>query len=307
MNFVKKGILIMMSVLFVSGWRPSVPAAEELSGFLTVVDDAGTEVSFDGPARRIVSLYAGHTENLIALGAKSLLVAASNGDDPAILGSLPRVGMKPGVEMIISLGPDLVLTRTMNIRVQEALYSKLRSLGVKVLAIDPPTWEEFPAYIGLLSKLVGDEDPERKSGEASSLIAGRDASGQRPGAVLITVGRSMATCAPGSWAERIMERAGFYNAARDVVPISRGSVIAALGAERLLALNGKVDAVLLQRGAMNALSAADFMRDPRFSDMKAVRNGNVFDVDEADISRPSLLRLKMGVIDSLGELAAVGR
>jgi iron complex transport system substrate-binding protein len=89
-----------------------------------------------------------------------------------------------------------------------------------------------------------------------------------------------------------MEMAGFSNAATDVKPVSGGSVIAALGAERLLALDKSIDVILLQRGAMNSVSASAFMADSRFTTMRAVRNGMAFDVDEADISRPSLLRLR---------------
>ena len=62
-----------------------------------VRDDLGSSVAFDAPAARIVSLYAGHTENLIAIGAKGKLVAVSQADDAKITGSLPRLGIKPGI------------------------------------------------------------------------------------------------------------------------------------------------------------------------------------------------------------------
>ncbi|MDR2780417.1 MAG: hypothetical protein LBB28_04755, partial [Synergistaceae bacterium] len=61
------------------------------------------------------------------------------------------------------------------------------------------------------------------------------------------------------------------------------------------ASDGEIDIVLLQQGAMNTTRAEDFMNDPRFSSMKAVKNGMIFDVPEEDISRPSLLRLKRSV------------
>jgi iron complex transport system substrate-binding protein len=277
-------------------------------GPIEIVDDTGKSVLFDRPATRIVSLYAGHTENLIALGARDKLVAASNGDDPELLGGLLRLGVKPGIERIITLKPDVVLTRPMNVRSQEALYGRLASLGVKVLAIDPPSWEEFPVYIGLLSRLTGDPDPERKANDARRLMnVNHSEKNRAQGAVLITNGRSMTTCTPDSWAAHIMERAGFPSVAADVKPMSGGSVIAALGAERLLASDKSIDVVLLQRGAMNTMRASDFMADPRFSKMKAVQNGMAFDVDEADISRPSLLRLEKNVIGNLRKIVTDGR
>ncbi|MDR3321656.1 MAG: ABC transporter substrate-binding protein [Synergistaceae bacterium] len=304
MHFVKKGILITTLSLFVVG--PGIARSHDVAGFTEVLDDMGTLVSFDGPVLRVVSLYAGHTENLIAIGAGDRLVAASNGDDPEITGALPRLGAKPGVEQIAAMKPDLVLTRPMNVRAQAALYERLRSLGVRVLAMDPPAWDEFPAYIELLSRLVGDENPGLAAAEARRLM-NAPPSGAGSGAVLITNGRNMATCTGDSWAAHIMERAGFSNAARNASPLTGGGVIAAFGAERLLAADNGIDVVLLQQGAMNTVRASDFMNDPRFSGMRAVRAGNVFDISEADISRPSLLRLERGVIGDLGRLAAVGR
>jgi iron complex transport system substrate-binding protein len=178
---------------------------------------------------------------------------------------------------------------------------------VKVLAIDPPAWDEFPAYIELLSRLVGDESTGLMADEARRLMDALQ-SGDGFGAVLITNGRNMATCTGDSWAAHIMQRAGFSNAAAEgAAPLTSGGVIAAFGAERLLAADKDIDVVLLQQGAMNTVRALDFMGDPRFSGMRAVRAGNVFDVSEADISRPSLLRLRRGVIGDLGKLVTVGR
>jgi iron complex transport system substrate-binding protein len=303
---VKKGILIILLLFLVGG----LGFAEALGGPLEpleVVDDIGFQITFDGAVKRVVSLYVGHTENLVAIGAKDRLVAASSGDDPEMVGAVPILGAKPGVEQIVSLKPDLVLTRPMQAQSQEALYDRLRSLGVKVLAIDPPTWEEFPDYIELLSRLVGAPDRAQSTLKAKRLMADRVNTERRMGAVLITNGRTMATCTTDSWAAHIMDLAGLENVAVGVRQVSPGSVIAGFGPERLLASDKNIDVVLLQQGAMNTISAVDFMRDPRFRGMKAVREGKVFDVSEADISRPSLLRLERGAIGDLGKLVTYGR
>jgi iron complex transport system substrate-binding protein len=307
LNLAKKGILV--SLIIVGGFCVAqAPCAEaRYAKHIEIADDTGVRLELDAPAKRIVSLYAGHTENLIAIGAAGHLAAASSGDDPNLAIGIPLLGPKPGLEQIMSLAPDLVLTRPMLVRSQEALYGRLRDMGVKVLAIDPPTWEEFPGYIELLSRIVGDPVPEKAADEARFLLSHGAVGKGSVGAVLITNGRSLTTCAPGSWAARMMALAGFKNAAADSARPLRGGVIASLGAERLLAADKGIDVVLLQNGAMNAMSAADFMSDPRFSGMRAVRAGRVFDVSEADISRPSLLRLQMGAIDNLGKLTNFGR
>jgi iron complex transport system substrate-binding protein len=276
---------------------------------LQVEDDIGDKILFDAPASRIISLYPGHTENIIAIGAGDLLVATGQGDDGTGPGRIPSLGARPGVEQIMALKPDLVLSRPMYVRGQPALYSRLRSLGVRVLALDPPTWDKFPAYVDLLARVAGvaSEPRAEVADELSALGAealSADAGRAGRGVILVTVGRTMSTCTPDSWAAHILRSAGFRNVAAGARPVSKGSVIAPFGAERLLASDSEVDVILLQQGAMNSTGAAEFVRDSRFSGLKAVRNGMVFDVSEADISRPSLLRLRRGVVGALRELAA---
>jgi iron complex transport system substrate-binding protein len=308
LNLAKKSILVLSLIIAGGLCVAQAPCAEtRYAKYIEITDDTGILVKFDAPVTRVVSLYAGHTENLIAIGAAGLIAAASNGDDPKLVPDVPLLGSKPGLEQIMSLSPDLVLTRPMIVRSQEALYDRLRRLGVKVLAIDPPTWEEFPGYIELLSRLAGDSSPEDAADGARALLSRGSVGETSAGAVLITNGRSLTTCAPDSWAARMMALAGLRNAAADLSHTLRGGVIASLGAERLLAADKDIDVVLLQNGAMNAMSAADFMSDPRFSGLRAVREGKVFDVSEADISRPSLLRLQMGVIENLGKMTNFGR
>jgi iron complex transport system substrate-binding protein len=264
---------------------------------LEIIDDLGRTVVLERPAARIVSLYAGHTENLTAIGAGGAIVAAGQSAE-GLSPDIPLLGSKPGVEQIAALSPDAVLTRPMMARSQESLYEALDSFGIKVLAIDPPEWEKFPDYIALLAQVAGIGGDARKSA-AEVMRADAAQGGKKLRAFLVTNGRTMATCAPDSWAAHIMELAGLENAARGAVPLSDGSVLSAFGAEKLLAADGEVDVILLQQGAMNTVRAEDFIRDARFASLGAVLGGMVFDVPEADISRPSLLRLRNGAARKL--------
>jgi iron complex transport system substrate-binding protein len=266
-----------------------------------VTDDLGESVMFDGRVRRVVSLYIGHTENLIAIGARDSIVGIGHGTEDLGL-TVPTLGQRPGIEQIIALGSDLVLTRPMMARAQEPLYRALRSMGIRVLAFDPPAWDEFPEYIGTLRSITAQVDEHEDFAEGFAALSGDVTSGRKMRALLITNGRSMMTCTADSWAAHIMEAAGLVNVAGDALPVQEGSVIAAFGPERILASGGEIDVILLQQGAMNTTSAEDFMNDPRFSSLRAVRTGMVFDVSEADISRPSLLRLKRGSVKSLRDL-----
>ncbi|MDR1579170.1 MAG: ABC transporter substrate-binding protein [Synergistaceae bacterium] len=284
---------LILFLLFLLSWV-SLPARR--SDAIEITDDLGRTVVLERPAARIVSLYAGHTENLVSIGAGVAIVATGQGA-AGLSPDIPLLGSKPGIEQIAALFPDVVLTRPMMARSQESLYQALDSFGIKVLALDPPEWKKFPDYIALLAQVAGIGGDVKKN--AAAMSADAAPGGKKLRAFLVTNGRTMATCAPDSWAAHIMELAGLENAARGAVPISEGSVLSAFGAERLLAAGGEIDVILLQQGAMNTVRAEDFVRDTRFASIKAVLSGMVFDVPEADISRPSLLRLKNGAARKL--------
>jgi iron complex transport system substrate-binding protein len=269
-------------------------------------DDMGEPVVTDKKSPRIVSLYAGHTENLIAIGAREFIVAI--GHDGSEWGlSVPVLGPKPGIEQLAALKPDIVLTRPMMARSQGFFYNALKAFGMRVVALDPPEWDDFGRYMRLLGLVSGvGGEAEKIASEIMSDAASEAGEKEDLGVFLVTNGRTLATCTPDSWAAHVIETAGFRNAAREAVPVSAGSVIAAFGAELLLASNDDIDVILLQQGAMNTTRARDFRDDPRFSSMTAVKRGMIFDVPEEDISRPSLLRLKKAV-RTLRELVSSGR
>ena len=54
---------------------------------------------------RIVSLYPGHTDNVVALGAGAKLVGISENDNEGLLPGVPRFSMKAGPEALLALRP----------------------------------------------------------------------------------------------------------------------------------------------------------------------------------------------------------
>ena len=262
---------------------------------IALKDDLGRAVNLKGPASRIVSLYAGHTENLVAVGAQKNLVAVSITDDRKIVGDLPRLPLKPGVEQIVALRPDLVLVRSRQANAQMPLFEKLESLGVPVLVLDPPSWGEFVPYLELLGRLAGHESEAKTAAARAKKLMSAAVKSTPVGVFLVVQGRTMSTCDSDSWAAHVVALAGGRNVAAGAKPMSSGSTIAPFGVERLLAADGEIETILLQQGAMNGTTAHEFAADPRFAKMGAVRAGRLYDVSEADISRPSLLRLEAGV------------
>lgn len=264
-------------------------------------DDMGREVVLLRPAKRLITLYAAHTENVIALGGKGLLVGVSRSDAPLVVGEgVRRLPLCPGPEMLLALKPDLILMRSMQIKTHPGFLQELEGLELPVLVLDPPGWRDLPFYLDRLGRALGlRQEAEvllarvtRILKEAEDQTCHRRGSGQRPAVFLVSVGRKLYSCSPDSWAAHLIEAAGGRNVALDASPVSPGSSIARFGIEKLLALSGSLDLMLVQRGKMNDLTAKDISGDPRLSILRCVQQGQVFDIGEEMLSRPSLLRLE---------------
>lgn len=244
---------------------------------------------------RIISLYAGHTENMIALGGTDRIIALSTSDES--LPDLPRFTLNTGPEAILALKPDLVLVRSLVKRHNPELINVLRRAGVTVELIDPPSWEGFPEYLQVLAPFIGASPDEAVARFYASCEEIRDEAERRragrpaPKVFVEATSREYHTPAPGSWAARLIELAGGINAAATAVP-RRGSSIAPWGLERVLSLlSSGLDVYIIQSGAMNNASLQDVQARP-WAD--ALKNTRLVQIPEALLSRPSLIGLTEG-------------
>ncbi len=99
------------SAVFSCSQEPAI-ATPKTSGFpISVADDTGHQITLQEPPSAIISLSAGHTEILYALGAGGQIIAADNFSDcPAKASQLTHLdSYAPSVESIIALKPDLVI------------------------------------------------------------------------------------------------------------------------------------------------------------------------------------------------------
>lgn len=248
---------------------------------------------------RVVSLYPGHTDNVVALGGGDCLVGISENDDPDMMPNLPRFPPKAGAESILALRPDVVLVRGLVERINPSLCRVLMRAGVRVEVLDPPDWDGFADYLRSLARILGLE-PEKGVRRLEALRAEiEDAAraaglGDRrvPRVFVEATARELHTCAPNSWAARLVTLAGGRNTAQDAVPLRAGSALAPWGLERVLrSVNEGLDVYVVQRGAMNASTVEDVRRRAWGGALAAVR---VVEVPESGLSRPSLLGLERG-------------
>jgi len=262
-------------------------------------DDVGTRFFFEKPFTRIISLYAAHTENLFNLGLEDEIIGVTQNEDyPSIALSKEQFSTHDGVEKFLAAKPDLVLIRPMQSRGYPALWSALKRHGIQVLALQPNTIDAMYTYWRTLGRLTGRElQAERmvsnfKEGlEMDMQRINRIPKEERPHVFFESIHRKYSTFSPSSMPIFVVEMAGGINIAYDARP-RHGTNIASYGMERMLMKSANIDVYLAQFGPMNEVSVRDIASGPASSRIKAVRDRNVFLVDEHIVSRPTMRLLK---------------
>jgi iron complex transport system substrate-binding protein len=268
----------------------------------TLVDQDGQSVSFDKPFSRIISLYPAHTENLFALGLdKEILGVSKNDDFPEAAQSKAKFDYREDPEKFIAAKPDLVIVRPMISRSSPELISKLRLTGIQVISLQPNTLEETFAYWRTLGALTGHEQAATEMiGRFNAKLAEIEALVQtipqasRKRVYFEAIHSKGKTFAPDSMAIFALTTAGGINAAADAEQV-RETNIAYYGTERLLAKANDIDLFLAQQGRMNTVTAQTIYDEPGFQAIKAVKERQVFLIDETLVARPTL-RMIDGII-----------
>ena len=248
--------------------------------------------------KRIVSLYPGHTDNIIALGGSERLIAISENEEESTLPALPRLPLKTGAEAVLALHPDLVLIRALVQKQNPQLARVLERAGVKVVMMDTPSWNEFDAYLQKLAPLIG-KSPQEASAKLSKLKnelatdAARYHRKKKPLVLVEATAKELHTCSPDSWASRLIALAGGVNAASGAKASRNGSAIAPWGLERTLKLAGSgLNIYLVQNGPMNMSTKAEVEKRPWYQVLK--KSVKVAYIPEYYLSRSSLTSLEKG-------------
>ncbi len=123
---------------------------------LTLVDDSAIELRLDQPAARVISLSPHLTELLYAVGAGDRLVGTLRGSDfPAEAAEIAQIGDAAGLdfERIVHLRPDVVLAWGSGNRPVD--LARLRSLGLRVMVMEPQRLKDISRHLRLLGDLTG--------------------------------------------------------------------------------------------------------------------------------------------------------
>ncbi len=271
-----------LAILLILWVFPATTRAE--SGAVSITDDLGRQVRLDAPAQRVVCLYGGLAETVAALGLEHVLVARTQADrEPASILELPSIGthMRPNLELIAGLAPDLVLQQAGRAEAAEVALD-LERIGIPVALFQPASFTDLFSVMTRVGTLLGAED--RAAGlvlgirqRLSNVEAALQDIEDRPSVAFEVRYPNLLLAGHDSMVSEIMDRAGGVNA------VANPGKLARLSEEELLRLDP--DVYLIQRGPMNPAPLPLDDR-PLFQDLQAVRIGRVITVDEALYSRP---------------------
>src|SRR5215475_4003397 len=142
-------------LLFAGCGRTGAPAGEAVDR-RSFTDGLGRAVSITANPQRIISLAPNVTEILFALGLESRVVGVTSYCDfPDAAKAKDKVGdtLRPNLEKIISLKPDLVVVSTAS--QLENLTLRLDQLAIPVYVTNPRTAPDVVASIRNLGEVTG--------------------------------------------------------------------------------------------------------------------------------------------------------
>jgi iron complex transport system substrate-binding protein len=252
---------------------------------VTVTDDNGNTVTVAAKPTRIVSTAPASTETLFALGVGDRVVGVTSlCDYPPEAAAIAKIGdFQANTEAVMALSPDLVIGYSGN---EEAL-APVQSAGAAVVILNPATLEGIYSNITAVGAATG------ATGQAAELVASLKsqikqiadaavATGESP-KVFYALDNTLWTAGPGSFVDELLKIVNATN-----VGSMPGSDSAAAQAyyqfapEQLVAADP--DVILLPNTAYT--STDEFVSDPRFAQLRAVKEGRVYLIDDVIITRP---------------------
>jgi iron complex transport system substrate-binding protein len=264
---------------------PAGPAGTPTPELMVLTDSRGQEVRVPSEVRRIVSLAPSNTEILFAMGLGDTVVGVTSlCDYPEEAQEIEKVGdlMEMNVEKVVALAPDLVLG-TEGI---PEVVAKLEEVGVAVLVLQPTDLESIYDTIDLVGQATGEAEAATaligSMRDRVDAVTGRmEAVEERPKVYYELDATDPAkpyTAGPGTWHDQFIRLAGGVNVAGEVdmrwVQFSTEEIISQ-------------DPDIIVLGDANwGVTADDVAQRPGWNVIAAVREGDIYPIDDNLISRP---------------------
>ncbi|MBX4263492.1 ABC transporter substrate-binding protein [Clostridium estertheticum] len=247
---------------------------------LKVVDSYNRTITIEKEPKRIIAIAPNITEGIYALGKGTSLVGRSDYDNyPAKANKVTSVGelLKPNIEKIVELKPDVVIAST---HFDKNVIKKLEELNIKVIVLYGE--ENFTGVYDTMSKLG---QIVNASDKALSIISAmqkkvadvtKKVKGAKKPTVYYVAGFGKSgdfTAGKDTFIGNMIDMAGGENAAKDVVGWK-------YSVEKLVEKNPDVLICSKLYDSKKGIEATN-----GYKDLKAVKSGKLLEVDENIITR----------------------
>jgi len=267
----------------VSAGGDQASASASASAFPVTVDAANGSLTFDRAPERIVSLSPSATEMLFAIGAGDQVVAAdSYSDYPSDAPTTKLSAFEPNVEAIAAYEPDLVVYATDPGDLERSLHQ------LKIPALEAPAaaaLDDVYAQMSLLGQVTGHEADAAAANDA--LEARIDGVVQQVGdagkgtTYYYELDDTFYTVTSDTFIGSVLGMLGM----RNIADAAKG---AASGYPQLSAeyiVQQDPDLILLADTKCCGQTAATVAKRPGWSNLQAVRDGDVVPLDDDIASR----------------------
>jgi iron complex transport system substrate-binding protein len=232
------GLLLLLSLAALCACSPTnrdEPRTGSAVGMRQMTDEIGRQVAVGRDPQRIVSLAPSLTETLFELGLGGRVVGVTSYCDyPAEARAKEKVGdtLRPNLERLIALKPDLVLITTSS--QLQSLTQQLDRLGIPIYVTDPRTVAGVIASIRKLGEVTGAQaraaevaaTMQRRVDEVRRQVAGRP----EPRVLYVLQNSPLITAGRGTFISDLINLAGGKSIsgeeAADYPQFSRETVIA---------------------------------------------------------------------------------
>ncbi|HMQ02325.1 MAG TPA: cobalamin-binding protein [Pyrinomonadaceae bacterium] len=268
--------LFFFALLVFSCSRPGEPAANCPNRQIT--DDLGRVVQLPLKVERVVSLAPNLTEIVFAVGGGDKLVGVTTFCNyPAEALKLRRVSdtLKPNIESVIALRPDVVLVSTAS--QLEAFSRSLEEQNIAVFVTSPNSIEDIYRSIEMIGKILETEDRAQDLTDELRMRAAsvrRGSESQEPPKVFVQIDKdSLYTIGRDSYITEIVAVAGGLSATAQLA-----TAYPNISREAAIAMNPDVIVI----------SESEGNREPNeaFKNSPAVKNGKVLKIEADLLSRP---------------------
>ena len=269
-------ISIMTIVLLVGCTKTQEIKKDEA---IKIVDSYNREISLDKLPERVVSLSPGATETIYALSLQNSLVGRSDYCDyPEEATKIESVGQitEPNIEKIAELNPDLVIASA---HFSKELVDKIEALGIKVAVLyGEDSFDGAYKNIQDIALVLGKQEEGTKIVDGMKKkveeVENKVKDLKKPSVYYVVgFGKTDFTAGGNTFIGQIIDKAGGDNIAKEVDGWNYSKEVLMEKNPDIVVLSDKYD------------SKSGFTTGEGYKDLKAVKEGSVYEIDDNMLSR----------------------